>query len=217
MPVKYHTKPKASVFPSSSCMQRFTIFMISIPSSLNFQPHYQTVAIDWPWHGESSHPVGQNPTAPFFADVLEDIVTSLKLAPAIFIGNSVGGFAAARLAITHPENVKALVIVNAGGFVQWNWISKFFTRLLGIPTLNRWIMPSLVLRYMSPQSAHDTEIANQVSELAKTAEGSNVSASLWKSFIDPGHDLRGRAGEIKAPVLIIWGKRDSDYTIESWT
>jgi pimeloyl-ACP methyl ester carboxylesterase len=170
--------------------------------------HYQTIAIDWPWHGDSSHPPGQQPTAALFAEVLEDIVTSLNLAPAIFIGNSVGGFTAARFAITHPEHVKALVLVNTGGFVPWDWTSKFFTRLFGIPLLSRWIMPSLVPRYMSPQSTHDTEISIQVSELARTVEGSKIVASLWKSFLDSGYDLRGLAGEIKIPVLIVWGKRD---------
>jgi pimeloyl-ACP methyl ester carboxylesterase len=35
----------------------------------------------------------------------------------VFIGNSVGGFAVARLAITDPQRVSRLVMVNAGGFV----------------------------------------------------------------------------------------------------
>ena len=111
--------------------------------------HYQTIAVDWPWHGESCRPANQQPAATLFADVLEDIVTALKLPPAILIGNSVGGFAAARLAITHPDKVAGLVLVNTGGFVPWDWVKTFFGRLLGIPLVNRWIMPFLVWRYMA--------------------------------------------------------------------
>ena len=112
------------------------------------------------------------------------------------------------MAINHPEKVKSLVLVNTGGFVSWGATSKFFARLLSVPSLNRWIMPSIVHRYMSPQSAIDTEIANRVAEMVKTAEGSGIAASLWKSFLDPSYDLRSQANQIKAPVLIIWGKRD---------
>lgn len=170
--------------------------------------HYQTIAIDWPWHGESSHPAKQQPTATLFADVLEDIVNALSLPPAIFIGNSVGGFAAARLAITHPDKVAGLVLVNTGGFVPWNWILRLFTRLLGIPTLNRWILPFLVSRYMVPQNDEDKMISTQVTRSAKTAEGSKVAASVWDSFRGPGYDLRSQASEIKVPTLIIWGEKD---------
>jgi len=170
--------------------------------------HYQTIAIDWPWHGESSHPAKQQPTGILFADVLEDIVVALNLPPAIVIGNSVGGFAAARLAITHPDKVAGLVLVNSGGFVPWNWSLRFFTRLLGIPLVDRWVLPSLVWRYMLPQNTEDKKIATEVSAAAKTVEGSKVSASVWKGFLDPGYDLRSKASEVKVPTLIIWGKND---------
>jgi pimeloyl-ACP methyl ester carboxylesterase len=170
--------------------------------------HYQVIAIDWPWHGESSRPANQQPTAVLFADVLEDIVAALKLPPAILIGNSVGGFAAARLAITHPDKVAGLVLVNTGGFVPWDWVKSLFGRLLGIPLVDRWIMPFLVWRYMIPQNAEDKAIATQVAAAAKTVEGSKVLASVWASFLRPSYDLRSQASEIKAPTLIIWGKKD---------
>jgi pimeloyl-ACP methyl ester carboxylesterase len=79
---------------------------------------YRTIAVDWPGHGNSD-PVdaSMEPGAPLFADVLEDVVDGLGLSRAALIGNSVGGFAAARLAITRPEFVAGLILVNAGGFV----------------------------------------------------------------------------------------------------
>lgn len=102
-------------------------------------------SMDSPWYGDSSHPLSERgPTADLFEDVLEEIVTSLNIPPAILSGNSVGGFNAAKLAIRHPECVDGLILVNAGGFVAWDAISKSFTRLFGVPLLNKWIMPSLV-------------------------------------------------------------------------
>lgn len=170
--------------------------------------HYQTIAVDWPWHGESCHPANQQPAANLLADVLEDIVTALNLPPAIFIGNSVGGFSAARLAIVHPDKVKGLVLINNGGFVDITWSIRFFTRFLTVPLLNRWIYPSLVWRYMAPQNAEDKKIAIEVATIAKTVEGSKIAASMFASFLDPSHDLRSRASQIKVPTLLVWGKKD---------
>lgn len=170
--------------------------------------HHQTIAIDWPGHGDSSPPVDRQPTAPLFADILEDIITSLDLPAALFIGNSVGGFAAARLAITHPDKVKGLVLVNNGGFVPWDWTSRSLTRLIGVQWVYRWIFSLLVWRYMAPQNDEDKLIATQVSQYAKTVEGSRIAASIFRSFLAPEHDLRSQASDVKVPTLIVWGKRD---------
>ena len=51
-------------------------------------------------------------------------------------------------------------------------------------------------------------IVRRVVHRAKTAEGAKTAAALWKSFTEPGHDLRDRAAQIAAPVLITWGARD---------
>jgi pimeloyl-ACP methyl ester carboxylesterase len=47
-----------------------------------------------------------------------------------------------------------------------------------------------------------------VTARVKTPEGARTAAALWKSFADPGHDLRARASQITAPVLITWGVKD---------
>src|ERR1051326_3735540 len=78
---------------------------------------YRTIALDWPGYGDSMPPhPPQSATAMLMADVLEDVVDGLALEPAIFIGNSLGGNAAVRFAIRHPERVRALILVDSGGF-----------------------------------------------------------------------------------------------------
>ncbi|KIW28777.1 uncharacterized protein PV07_04651 [Cladophialophora immunda] len=170
---------------------------------------YQAISVDWPWHGDSKGVSSKEYLgAVGFADILEDIVEGLKLEPAIFVGNSVGGFAVARLAITHPDKVRGLVLVNTGGFATWTPFSRLVARLLGFATISRWVTPHLVGKYMSPQTSHDEEITRRVTARARTEEGASIAAALWRSFLDPGHDLRSRAGSIKAPVLLLWGTRD---------
>jgi pimeloyl-ACP methyl ester carboxylesterase len=170
---------------------------------------YTTVAVDWPGHGQSDTPRPPLRTDAFLlADTLVEVVARLELAPAVFIGNSVGGFAAARLAIDRPDLVAGLVLVNAGGFTRPRATSRAFCRLLGIPSLNRVLQPALVPRYMKPGNDHDLAVTQRARARARTAEGSRTAAALWRSFTRPEHDLRAQAARIAAPTLLAWGTRD---------
>ncbi|MGA7052839.1 MAG: alpha/beta hydrolase [Mycobacterium sp.] len=170
---------------------------------------YRTIAVDWPGHGNSD-PVAATvePSAPLFADVLEDVVDGLGVSRAVLIGNSVGGFAAARLAITRPESVAGLVLVNTGGFVPLNPMSRTFCRVLGTPAVFRRVAPLFIRGYMKANTDSDREIIARATEAAKTREGLRLGTGLWRSFATPAHDLRSRAAQLSAPTLIMWGKKD---------
>jgi len=170
---------------------------------------YRVIAVDWPWHGESdSPPPPLKAGAGLFAGVLEDFTQALALGPAAFIGNSVGGFAAARLAITHPERVAGLVLVNSGGFIPMNLLTGAFCTLMGTPVLTRVLLPPYMRLTMSPMTGDDREVVRRVAARARTAEGMRTGAALWRSFARPEHDLRSRAAQLRAPTLIVWGTKD---------
>lgn len=171
---------------------------------------HRVLGVDWPAHGQSPPPrapyvIG----APLFADVLVDFVEALDLPPAVFLGNSVGGFAAARLAITHPDRVAGLVLVNSGGFAPPNPLTRWYCRMLGVPAIARQVLPLSVRSYMKVRSVNDQEIADRTRARARTNEGAAVGAALWRSFGRADFDLRGRAGGISAPTLIVWGAKDT--------
>jgi pimeloyl-ACP methyl ester carboxylesterase len=170
---------------------------------------YRTIAVDWPGHGDSD-PVDAalQPSAPLLADVLEDLVDGLGVSRAAFIGNSVGGFAAARLAINRPESVAGLVLVNSGGFLPWNPLSRIYCRVLGTPAVFRRVAPLLIRGYMKAKTDSDRQIIERATAVAKTAEGIRTATGLWRSFPTPSHDLRSRAAELSVPTLIVWGKKD---------
>jgi pimeloyl-ACP methyl ester carboxylesterase len=167
---------------------------------------HRVIAVDWPSHGESAYV--ENVTGPLMADVLEDVVDVLNLKDIVIIGNSVGGSAAARLAITRPELVRGLVLVNTGGFVPNNVFTKAFCWLLGTEAVTRRVMPRFVRAYMKPQTPSDEGIVKRAQARARTAEGIRTAASVWRSFDTPEYDLRGSAHGISAPTLIVWGDRD---------
>ena len=168
---------------------------------------HRVIAVDWPGHGGSPAPSAPV-TGPLLADVLEDVVNRLDLPPAVLVGSSVGGYAAARLAITRPARVAGLVLVNGSGFQPQNPFTRGFCRLLGVPAVARRALPRLVPRYMRAMTDSDREISRRAVAKASTADGARLGASMWRSFADPAYDLRARASEVTCPVLLLWGDRD---------
>ena len=170
---------------------------------------HRVIAVDWPGHGDSPAPApSYRPTAASFADVLVDVVAALDLPPAAFVGNSVGGFAAARLAITDPQRVSRLVLVNTGGFIA-SPVTNLYCRILGTPAVMRRVLPRSIRSYMKAASENDRAVQERALARAHTREGVVLTAALWRSFAAPEHNLRPYADRITAPCLIIWGSKDT--------
>ncbi len=167
------------------------------------------LAVDWPGHGESDPlPHGTRAGGPLFADVLEDIVRERELPPAAFIGNSIGGYAAARLALRQPHRVTGLVLANSGGFGTPTGFNKLVCRLLGTPAVSRRVFPAFVPRYMKAANESDRAIESRAIAQSQTREGAAVAAGIWRSFLDPDYNLSAEAPHITAPTLLVWGAND---------
>ncbi|CAA0128399.1 putative protein [Mycolicibacterium vanbaalenii] len=168
---------------------------------------YRVIAVDWPGHGDSPAPA-QPLSAVLLADVLEQFVSVLELRDAVVVGNSVGGFAACRLALAQPSRVAGLVLVNGSGFTPWTPASRAFCALMGHPGTIGAVFRGLVPLYMQATTVKDRDVAARVLARARTRAGRQTAASLWRSFPDPAADLRPLAGGITSPTLITWGARD---------
>lgn len=168
--------------------------------------HNRVLALDWPAHGESANP--GEVSAMLLADVLEEFVTGLDLRRAVFIGNSVGGYAAARLAIHRPDRVAALVLVNTGGFIPPSPAVRVFCAVMATRGVARLVLPGFIRGYMKSSGADDDAIIARAIAMARTPAGLSTFAALWRSFTDTNFDLRDRGAQITAPTLIVWGSRD---------
>lgn len=168
---------------------------------------FRSISLDWPAHGKS--PAGSGPaTAMRFADVTEQLVERLAPEGAVVVGNSVGGFAAARLAIRRPELVKGLVIVDSGGFAGRPPYVRAFCALTAQPWFLRRIYPSFSATYMRPRTHADERARDTGIATTREDPGLQAVSHLWRSFGSPEHDLREQAHTITAPTLVIWGRHD---------
>jgi pimeloyl-ACP methyl ester carboxylesterase len=167
----------------------------------------RVIALDWPGHGES--PLPATPLrAVEFGDLLIEVADRLDFSNAVLVGNSVGGYAACRLAMERPERVAGVVLINTGGFTPHSVFTRFFCAVMGRPTVIKAMFPAFVRAYMRAKNPTDEAVVDRVVARAKTDGGARTAAALWKSFTEPGHDLRTRAAQISAPVLITWGAKD---------
>ncbi|WP_328357990.1 alpha/beta fold hydrolase [Mycobacterium sp. NBC_00419] len=173
------------------------------------EPDYRLVTLDWPGCGLSAPATEPAKlSATLFADALEDLVDHLAVPSLCIVGNSVGGFAAARLALTRPQQVAGLVLVDTGGFIPMTTPTRLFCKAMGTPWITRLALPTFARLYMKPTSSLDHEILERVVSRARTSAGVQQAAALWRSFARDDSDLRSRAAQLVTPTLIVWGLRD---------
>jgi pimeloyl-ACP methyl ester carboxylesterase len=143
---------------------------------------------------------------PLFYKVLREFLISLTLPPAFFIGNSVGGNAAARLASESPEMVRGLVLVAPGGFTPHNFVTRTFCKLQGSRfSLSPFCFASLYLKNRTPTVK---AMLQRAATVQSTPDRLALNQAMWRSFAQSENDLRQSAQSIQAPVLLLFGKHD---------
>ncbi|MDF3821157.1 alpha/beta hydrolase [Leptospira sp. 96542] len=170
---------------------------------------YKVISIDWPGHGMSPNPYPlSSASAIDYAEILPAIVQKLAPEGAVFIGNSLGGFASMNLALTKPELVKALVIVDSGGLNDPDWKTKSFTNLKSKVWITRLLWNIFPNQYIKIKNEYTNSILIRIKKREIVDGAKEVNANIWKSFLDKRHDLRYKVAGINVPTLIVWGKFD---------
>jgi pimeloyl-ACP methyl ester carboxylesterase len=187
-------------------------WLLNMPA---FMGSHRVVALDLPGFGESEMPAGEL-TIHEMARVVDKVCRRLDIDSPIVVGNSMGGFVAAELAIAFPTRVQRLVLVSAAGvstehlqrdpLVALARLWAAGTTRLGAqvdavvrrPRLRRALF-QLVVRYPEKLSVPLTY------ELAQGAGKEGFLPAL-SSLI--GYSFRDRLAQIEIPVLIVWGRND---------
>jgi pimeloyl-ACP methyl ester carboxylesterase len=78
---------------------------------------HRVIAPDFPGSGDSAKPQREY-SREFLTQFLADFLNTLEIQRAVLVGNSLGGLIALRYALSNPERVAGLVLVDSMGFSQ---------------------------------------------------------------------------------------------------
>ena len=171
-------------------------------------------AVDLPGFGQSGHPPGKR-----FASIAEHTAVVAALIrevvgrPALLVGNSMGGWIAARLALEAPELVRGVTLLDPGGALlegRASW--EPFVATVSVPDLRtvRAIYRQMFGRvpltlYLAQYSFQQLFLRESVRQFVQAAvEAAEREDVLASGFFQPA-DLRC----IVAPTALIWGGRDT--------
>ena len=88
-----------------------------------FAQERRVVAIDLPGFGLLGAARASRSRIELYGRVVAELCERLDLAPAVLVGNSMGGFVSAEVAIRSPEIVERLMLVASAGVSQMDWPS----------------------------------------------------------------------------------------------
>ncbi|MDX6559385.1 MAG: hypothetical protein QOF72_2434 [Blastocatellia bacterium] len=171
------------------------------------------IRLDLPGFGLTGPAPDGDYTAERYVRVVAALLDSLGVERTDIAGNSMGGRTALMFALAHPERVRKLILVDAGGFAPMPPPPLFRlaqTPILG-PFLILHVTPRFVLRrnletvYGDPSRLTNAAVDRYQ---AMTLRAGNREAMLARITGPPDPNLAHRLGELKLPVLIEWGELD---------
>ena len=184
-----------------------------------FAQEHRVIAVDLPGFGESPMP-GWKITISRYGEWVDALLRELDIEKAVIVGNSMGGFIGAEVAMKFPDCVDRLVLVSAAGLSIEHQRNDGIQRTLEVTEnlaqygfawgLSR--VDALVRRprgrklLMGFVAAHPDRLApDLVLEQVKAAGKPGFVPALDALTSYP---IRDRLGDIACPTLIVWGPKD---------
>jgi len=173
-------------------------------------PQRQTWAVDLLGFGFSDRTLSPNLSPLAIKQHLYSFWQQQIGTPMVLVGASMGGAAAMDFALTHPEAVAQLVLIDAAGFAAGPAMGK-----LMVPPLDSWATAFLrnprVRRNISRQAYFDKSLVTPDAELCAAL---HLDCDRWKEALitftkSGGYNFLGpKIPQITQPTLILWGQQD---------
>lgn len=165
-----------------------------------------------------------NPTLSHIYDFLD----AVGIEEAALVGHSRGALPAARIAVDHPDRVKALVVVNSNTLApadpstKLSFYEDMAKRSAGTPTIEKAQVEAISYSYRTEHITEDfQEELFRLAQLPKLQEAKKKMKVLGGKLFIPSItkakeqtlDLI-RSGRLKPPTLIIWGLNDPSANVQ---
>jgi pimeloyl-ACP methyl ester carboxylesterase len=185
---------------------------------------HHVYAPDLPGSDDSAKPAADYSPA-FFERFVSGFVDALGIGRATFVGSSLGGLIALRLALSDPTRISALVLADSAGLGRT--INPLFTSVnvpgLGEVAIPLWRTPAgayqrawarAMLLFAHPGRVPRGWLTEQC-RLAQSPGYLEAHLTALRAQVRPWGQrevLVDRLSLLKMPTLIVWGARDRVYT-----
>lgn len=182
---------------------------------------HRVIRFDLPGFGITGPAPDKNDSFDYYSNFIDSVMNRLHIAHCYLAGNSLGGGIAWHYTLLHKEKVRALVLVDASGYVGTTKAAGALGfKLAQIPVLNqllKWITPKMVVKKSLEDAYGDDSkvtdaLVNQYYDLL--LRSGNREALLQRMKSGFGTTGSERIKEIKTPTLIIWGDKDQLINVE---
>ena len=180
-------------------------------------------APDLPGSDDSTKPVADYSPA-FFERFVAAFVDALGIERAAFVGNSLGGLIALRLALSEPERVSSLVLVDAAGLGRE--VNPAFNSV-NLPGIAEAALPlwrtrtgayqrawaRAALLFAHPASVPGEWLAEQC-RLARSPGYLEAHVTVLRNLVGPlgqREVLLDSLPFLEMPTLVVWGERDAVF------
>jgi pimeloyl-ACP methyl ester carboxylesterase len=201
--------PVVFVHGLGGCWQNF---LENIPAAAGRR---RTIALDLPGFGRSDLPAGEV-SITNYARTVDGLCQALGLDAVVAVGNSMGGFISADLALLAPERVERLVLVAAAGItstdVRREPARTFLRTGAAVAAIGAREIEQFLIRPRARQLAygwvvrHPTLLAPDL--LWEQAQGMGAPAFMLAVDALASYDFRERLPEIACPTLVVQGTDD---------
>ncbi|MEA2132318.1 MAG: hypothetical protein QOC68_227 [Solirubrobacteraceae bacterium] len=184
-----------------------------------FARDHRVVAMDLPGFGCSEMP-SEDISIEYYANWTFRLLDELGIDAGAVVGNSMGGFVAAEMAIRRPERVQRLAVVSAAVFWQTYRraqplvqlarmsdaiVARALTRVTDDvatrPRLRSWALATAGFRY---PHLIDKDLAHEMVRSARRTDGFLPALEALADF-----PLEEELPKISCPALIVWGAHDT--------
>ncbi len=184
-----------------------------------FASEHRVITFDLPGFGSSEMPSEQISISGY-ARWVDALLGQLGVECGAVVGNSMGGFIGAELAIQFPARVEQLVLVSAAGLTIENQIpAPVLTALRTLDTrlaaYTGWLASRSEALSRRPRSRELIFgiVAHRAGKLPGPLVAEQVRGSGKPGFVPAlnaltRYPIRDRLGEIACPTLIVWGTHD---------
>lgn len=188
---------------------------------------YDIYAIDLLGYGESDKPDIVY-SIPMYVEFLHDMLKELKIEKTHLVGLSMGGGINIGFSLKYPEMVDKLIIADPIGFCEkmpfhklchWyvnSWLNaKSYEWTSKSKKLIRWSMEST---FIGDKKKVTDDLINMLYDMLKDSDCGRAWMSFQRYELGSDRmttDLMPHLGELKMPVLIVNGEKDSLVTLKS--